>query len=199
MPNDRELSVATPPTGTWLQTERAAHERWALLAMEHPRAAALLHVIVARMGRHNALVTSQENLARWSGCSARTVRRSIKVLKERNWIEIRQIGLNGTVNAYVVNDRVAWSGKRDGIRYSMFSAAILVSDDEQPDQQNLGNQPPLEQIPTMQPGEQQLPSGDGLPPPSEPQMPGLESDLPARHEGPDQTDLEEFTGSEDDA
>src|SRR3546814_6712951 len=45
------------------------------------------------------------------------------VLAEDRWIEIRQIGENGTVNAHIINHRVAWSGKRDGLRYSLFSAA----------------------------------------------------------------------------
>lgn len=34
-------------------------------------------------------------------------------------------------------------------------------------------------LPRMFPGEQQLPAGPGLPPPSEPALPGLEADLPA--------------------
>src|SRR3546814_6297989 len=34
-----------------------------------------------------------------------------------NWIEVRRIGENGTVNAYVLNDRVVWSGPRVGLRY----------------------------------------------------------------------------------
>lgn len=42
------------------------------------------------------------------------------MLAEDRWIEVRQIGENGTVNAYIVNDRVAWFGPRDGIRYSLF-------------------------------------------------------------------------------
>lgn len=174
-----QLQIANGPSGSWVQTERAAHERWAILATENPRAAALLHVIVAKMGRHNALVASQETLAQMAKCSSRTVRRSLQVLKDENWIEVRQVGQSGTVNAYVVNDRVAWSGPRDGIRYSLFSAAVLVSDAEQPDRDELGAQPPLETIPTMFPGERQLPTGDGLPPPSQPALPGLEPNLPA--------------------
>jgi DNA-binding transcriptional MocR family regulator len=141
-------------------------------------------VIVAKMGRHNALVASQETLANFAKCSSRTVRRSVQILKEENWIEIRQVGPSGTVNAYIVNDRVAWSGSRDGIRYSLFSAAVLVSDDEQPDKAEIGAQPPLERIPTMQPGERQLPSGEGLPPPSQPFLESLETDLPARMKEP---------------
>jgi len=174
----KAVGLVTAPNGTWVQTERAAHERWAKLIGSHPKAAALMHVIVGNMGRHNALVASVPNLQRMMGCSRNTVLRAINVLKNENWIEVRQLGGVGTTNAYIVNDRVAWSGARDGIRYSLFSAAVLVSDNEQPDKSEIGAQPPLERIPTLYPGEKQLPSGPGMPPPSQPSLSGLEPDLP---------------------
>lgn len=161
------------------------------MAITQPRASALLHVILANMGRHNALVASQKTLAKLAKCSRATLQRSLDVLREGSWIEVRQIGPTGTANAYIVNDRVAWSGNREGIRYSMFSAAIIVTDDEQPDRDELGAQPPLQHIPSLIGDERQLPTGPGLPPPSSPSLPGLEPDLPTR---PDalQSDLVEY-------
>ena len=38
------------------------------------------------------------------------------------------------MNAYVIKDRVAWSGQRNGIRYSLFSATIIALDDKQRDE-----------------------------------------------------------------
>ena len=176
----REIGVTTRPNGTWVQTDRAAHEKWARMAVSQPRASALLHVILAHMGRHNAVVVSQAALAKLAQCSARTVQRSLETLRDGGWLEVRQIGPSGTVNAYIVNDRVAWSGPRDGIRYSMFSAAIVLSDAEQPDAAELGAQEPLQHIPSLLPGEQQLPTGPGEPPISQPALDGLELDLPTR-------------------
>lgn len=181
------VQLATPPGG-WVQVDRAALERAAHLAMRHPKARALLDLIIARSGRYNALVASQSTLAALLGCSLSTAQRAIRTLRDEHWIEVRQIGATGTACAYVINDRVSWSGPRDGIRYSLFSAAVLVADVEQPDRHDLGALPPLEQIPTMYPGERQLPTGDGSPPPSQPSLAGLEPDLPAR-----QTDIEDFT------
>lgn len=77
----------------------------------------------------------------------------------------------------MVNDRVAWHGARDGLRYSLFSAAVVVSEEEQPDRTELGRQAPLRHLPRI--GERQLPVGDGLPPPSQPFLNGMEPDLPA--------------------
>jgi hypothetical protein len=176
---NKGLAIATAPNGTWVQTERKAHELWAKLSIANPRAASVLHVMISQIGRNNALVTSQGNLARLSGCSLPTLKRALTVLREQNWIQLVQIGPTGTACAYVINDRVAWQGSRDGIRYSLFSASVLVSDDEQPDRKALDTQAPLTRLPSLYPGERQLPAGDGLPPPSQPTFVGFENDLPA--------------------
>ena len=105
-----------------------------------PKAAQLMHILTARVGEHNAVVVSQKTLSALMKCSRRTVQRAVDVLVEDRWIEVRQIGENGTVNAHIINDRVAWSGKRDGIRYSLFTAAVIVSDEEQPDRDQLDHQ-----------------------------------------------------------
>lgn len=163
----------------WVQTERAAHEAWAALIQKAPKAAQLMHILTARIGEHNAVVVSQKTLSSLMKCSRRTIQRAVDVLVEDQWIEVRQIGENGTVNAHIINDRVAWSGKRDGIRYSLFSASVIVSDAEQPDAEELGNQKPLRRLPSLYRAEGQLPAGEGLPPPSQPFFYGMEPDLPA--------------------
>ena len=174
-------SLASPsaPKGAWLQTPRAAHEAFAALIRDKPKAAMLMHLLVARLGPHNAVVVSQGTLAELMRCHVNTVKRSISDLVSGNWIEVRQIGDRGTVNAYIVNDRIAWLGPREGLRHSIFSATVIVSATEQPDRAELGEQFPLRPIPTLFAGERQLPSGDGLPPPSEPSLPGMEPDLPS--------------------
>lgn len=174
------LPEAKHRSGHWVQTERAAHEAWAALIAKNANAARVMHILVSQLGEHNAVVISQKNLAKLIGTTDRTVRNALKLLREDNWIEVRQIGQNGTVNAYVVNDRVAWTGKRDGIRYSLFSATVVASDDEQPDRDTLRDHQPLRKLPSLFHGERQLPSGDGLAPPSEPSLPGMEQDLPAK-------------------
>ena len=164
--------------GQWVQTERAAHEAWAALIRKSPLAAQVMHILTSQVGDHNAVVISQKVLAQLVEGSERGIRDALALLRRDNWIETRQIGGRGTVNAYVINDRVAWNGKRDGIRYSLFSARVIASEEEQPDRQELGQQPPLRQIPSVYSGEQQLPSGPGLPPPSQPFFNGMAPDLP---------------------
>jgi hypothetical protein len=96
--------------------QRAAHVSWAALIMQYPKAGALLHVLAARVDEHNAVIASHKVLARFAGCSVSTIKRAISVLVTGNWIEVRQIGDRGTVNAYVVNDRVVWHGPRPSER-----------------------------------------------------------------------------------
>lgn len=137
------------PHGQWVQTERAAHEAWAELMHENPSAAMLMHILVARVGDNNAVVASQKTLGELMRKSRDTVKRAIATLKENNWIEVRQIGDRGTVNAYIINDRVAWSGPRGGIRYSLFSATVIASDEEQTDRDSLGRQASLRRAPAL--------------------------------------------------
>lgn len=169
--------------GHWVQTDRASHEAWAALTRKSPLAAQIMHLLAARVGDHNAVVVSQGTIAQMANASRRGVQNALEVLVRERWIEARQIGDRGTVNAYVINDRVAWAQGRDGLRYSLFSAMVLVSEAEQPDAADLGAQPPLVPLPRLYSGEGQLPSGDGLPPVSQPFLGGFEPDLPATERG----------------
>lgn len=170
-------SVVAGPK-TWVQTERAAHEAWGRLTMKSPRAAAVMHHLVANMGQQNAVVIPQKTLARLVGCNERTVRRALDDLVEGNWIQVVQLGHAGTVNAYVVNAAVAWGEKRELIgQLAIFHARVVADAADQPTGSLERRE--LRRIPTLYPEERQLPSGEGLPPPSQPSFPGLEPDLPA--------------------
>lgn len=162
--------------GHWVQTERKAHEAWAGLIARKPRAAMLLHHLVAQMGHQNAVVVSQKTLAKLLGVNERTVRRAVTDLVEERWIQVVRLG-RGKEAAYVVNSRVAWGQPRDQLRLSVFSATVIADFDDQ-DEALLGHGD-LRRIPTLYPGEQQLPTGPGEEPPSQPVIPGMEPDLPA--------------------
>lgn len=162
----------------WVQTDRKAHEAWAKLVIEKPKAAALLHVLIANMGAQNALVISQTLLAKMLKASRPTVNAAIQVLEERKWIQVVELG-KGTTKAYAVNAAVAWGQKRDQLHTAVFAATVIADlDDQAVPLDELMNQS-LKKIPTLYPGEQQLPSGEGLEPPSQPLLDGLEPDLPA--------------------
>lgn len=161
--------------GNWVQTEREAHEAWAKLIRKSPKAAELMHLITARIGDHNAVVMSIPTIMSLMGASRPTVVRAINLLREDLWVQTVQIGGSGTANAYVVNDKVAWTGARDGIKFSLFSASVIVSSSDQTYQ--IDNQKPLRKLARI--GELQMPIGGGLPPPSQPFLEGFEPEIPS--------------------
>ena len=79
----------------------------------------------------------------------------------------------------MVNARGAWVQSRAKLHLSKFTASV-VADLKDQDESLLGSRY-LMRIPVVYPGERQLPTGPGLEPPSQPNLDGLEPDLPARH------------------
>lgn len=159
------------------QTDLAVHEAWAELMDRKPRAAALLHRLVANMNKTNVVVVSQKTLAKMSGVSERTIRSAVQVLVAERWISVVRLGATGSVNGYVVDSKVAWSDDRRKMPYSAFTASV-VADWEDQNEEELGAGD-LRRLPMLAPGWEQLPTGPGQDPPSQPVISGLEPDLPA--------------------
>lgn len=131
----------------WIQVEREAMKNWGALMTERGgnAAAHLLFILVSEMQKNNAVVVSHKALSELMGKSVDTVKRALKLLEKRNWIEVRRIGERGTVNAYIVNSRVAWTQARNHLKYSKFEATVVVSETEQANSEAL--QEPLKHIP----------------------------------------------------
>lgn len=91
--------------GQPVQIKRKALEDLAGLATRKPKAAALLHRLIARMDSKNTVVVSQETLSKLVGCSLKTIQFVIAVLVEEDWISVEPSDLN-SMAAYVVNDRI---------------------------------------------------------------------------------------------
>lgn len=151
------FAAATEPgpsrkAGTWVQTDRSAHELWAqFLSLKGAAAASrVLHLLIARMGDKNACVISQSTLAEDLQVDPRTIRRAVAMLREHRWIETVNIGgAKSGVQGYIVNSRVAWQGSRDGIRSSVFDAKVYVSEQEQ--DRPIDDQLPLHPVPSLYP------------------------------------------------
>lgn len=190
--NDSRAQMHQPQVrGTWVQTERRAHEAWAQLVASKPRAAQLLHLLVAHMNRSGVLVASHATLAALAGVSTATIKRAVADLVGGAWIQTTRIGSErGGALAYIVNRRVAWADKRENLSFALFDARVLVSS---ADQDTLDG-PDLRPIPTLYPGEQTLPAGPGLPPPSQPPLSGLEPEMLALRGGRDSGSVDMLPG-----
>lgn len=132
------------------------------MTMNSPRAAALMHHLVARMGHQNAVVVSHQPLAKMMGCGTRTIIRALADLERDRWIQVVQLGQTGTVNAYVVNDQVAWGQSRDDRPNLSTFSAVIVADREDQDPYTLEANS-LRRLPLIYPPEQALPAGPGEP------------------------------------
>jgi len=180
LPPVRQLGakVDTSPS-TWVQTERAAHEAWARLTIKSPRSAALMHHLIARMGHQNAVVVSQKTLAKLMGCHVNTVQRAVADLVADRWIQAVKLGSAGTINAYVVNDQVAWGQPRDQRPSLSVFSAYVVADREDQDALTLEHRE-LRRLPLIYPPEGALPAGDGEPG-GQPSLPTFEPVIEGRH------------------
>ncbi|MEI8395367.1 MAG: helix-turn-helix domain-containing protein [Rhodospirillaceae bacterium] len=168
-------SLGTPANygrNTFVMTERAAHEAWAALADESPKASSLMHRLVAMMGHQNAVVISQKTLAKLMKCSVDTVQRALKVLERGNWIQAVRLNSPGTVSAYVVNSNVAWGENRDQIcRLSVFHAMVVADAADQTEETLTRKE--LRKLPIIYPPETAIPHGEGDPG-AQMMLPGLE-------------------------
>jgi len=160
-----------PSKQQFVQTERGAHVEWGKLVLSNPAAAAVMHQLVAVMDRQNAVAISHQVLADLVGMHQTTIKKALRFLRENRWIQVVQLGQRGTVNAYVINEQVAWADYRDNKKLAIFSARIVASAADQ-DAVTLKPQK-LRKVPIIYPPEEALPVGD-LKPGDQESLPGLE-------------------------
>jgi hypothetical protein len=160
-----------PKRQEFVQTQRTAHVEWGKLVLSNPTAAAVMHQLVAFMDRQNAVAISHTTLGELVGLHQTTIKKAIKYLRDHHWVQVIQLGQRGTVNAYVVNDQVAWADYRDNKRLAIFSARIIA---DAKDQDGLALAPAkLRKVPVIYPPEEALPVGD-LRPGDQDSFPGFE-------------------------
>lgn len=153
------------------QTELATHEAWAHFTLASPPAAALVHLLCRLAGDDDTVVASQRVLAERLGVSQMTISRATKKAEAARYIEIIRLGATATgACAYRLNSRVHWTKSSDGKASAAFRAVVLASSDDQPAIESA----PLRRVPVIRPGEIPLPTGPGLPPPSQPTLSGME-------------------------
>lgn len=131
--DDVKLAGTDPTPGNqgpqgWLQSDKQAHESMWRLSIKSPAAITVLHFMISQLARGTTgVIISAPAMARKLGISERSVKSAVKLLKEMKFVQILK---SGNTNAYVINSRVAWQGKR-GFRYASFNAQIMVDEFEQ--------------------------------------------------------------------
>lgn len=146
----------------WLQFEKKALGELHKLALKSPTAMSTLMYLIKHMSRSNAIVISQQAIAKGIGTSRQSVNQAVRYLHEHNFIETVKAG-GATV--YVINSRVAWQGER-GARFAAFGADIVALEEEQSGA-DIDNKTPLKQVPQLVEGERLHVGNEPIDPPDQ--------------------------------
>lgn len=166
---------------TFAQLDLAASEHLAKLNQTSSTAVTLLLAVVSRLGTPGGVVmATRAVLAEIMGdVSQRTVDRALAVLIKHGYVQRIRVG---TAVGLAVNARVAWTGPRgELVQRAAFQATVIAGRGEQ-DPETL-NPPKMQRVPVLDYDEIPVPTGSGLPPPSQPALKGLEPVLYRDKEG----------------
>lgn len=156
------------------QTELAVHEEWAHFTLKKAPASALIHMLIKLAGSDDTVIASQRTLAEVMGVSQSTINRAITDAEAAGYIEIVRLGATGRgACAYRLNSRVHWTKSRSGHEYfSSFRATVVALGADQVESPAI-EKPDLRKVPVIRLGEVAVPTGDGMPPPSQPFLEGF--------------------------
>lgn len=99
-----------------------------MLTNKNGLAGSIFFFFCENMNGNNSVACSYKVLEDYFGASRMSVYRAIKLLKERNFIEISKMG---NVNVYHLNEKLVWRKGKDKRKYAKFSATIVLSEEEQ--------------------------------------------------------------------
>lgn len=156
---------------TWAMLELQALEALQDLMKRAPRAAQLVLCLIRHMrpGSGGVVLASRETMRELIGSSMPTVERALRVLIQEGWVQRIKVG---GAHALAINSRVAWVGPRGDLPHAVFEATVIASRTEQ-DAAAL-NPPPAKTLPIVQAGEQVATHGEGLPPPAQHLLTGVD-------------------------
>ena len=116
------------PYSNFYQFNREHTREMIWLATHYPKANAILLFLLDQMDNYNAVVCSYQVIQEALGIGRTTASNSIKILKERGFIEIYK---SGSANVYAVNKNLAWNSWGTNYKYAKFDAKIIISESEQ--------------------------------------------------------------------
>ena len=116
------------PYRRWVQLNKDAYKAEDWLMAKSPIAYRVFKFLINNMDSYNAVMCSYKVLQEQFEVSSDTIRRAVKLLKERKYIEVFK---SGTSNVYAVNKQIAWSSWGTNYKHGKFSANIVLSDSEQ--------------------------------------------------------------------
>lgn len=125
---NEEKKYLKSPFTHWTQLNNEHTRDLMTLAINYPRAHAVLYFLVDQMDNMNAIVVSINTIAELMGVTRQTISQAIKVLKQTNFITVNK---TGSSYVYSINDSVFWKSHQKNRQYSKFSAQVIISEEEQ--------------------------------------------------------------------
>ncbi|MGO1653200.1 helix-turn-helix domain-containing protein [Senegalia sp. (in: firmicutes)] len=116
------------PFKNFVQVNKATYKLEDKLMQENPLAYRIWRFLVNNMDHYNAIIASYSVLMEQFDTSRSTLYRAIKVLENGEYIKIYK---SGTSNVYALNDKMVWNSYGTNLKYSKFSANVLISESEQ--------------------------------------------------------------------
>lgn len=116
------------PYGRWVQLNKDAYKAEDWLMAKSPIAYRIFKFLINNMDSYNAVMCSYKVLEEEFNVSSSTVTRGVKLLKDRQYIDVYK---SGTSNIYAVNKQIAWSSWGNNFKHGKFGANIIISESEQ--------------------------------------------------------------------
>ena len=101
-------------------------EDW--LIANAPTAYRILRFFVTNMDKYNAIICSYKVIQEKFDYSKSTVERSIKILKEHKYVEVKK---SGASNVYLINKNLYWNSWGTNYAYAEFGAKVILTASEQ--------------------------------------------------------------------
>ena len=116
------------PFKNFVQVNKDAYKAEDWLMAKSPIAYRIFKFLINNMDSYNAVICSYKVLQESFEVSQDTVRRAIKLLKEKKYIDVYK---SGTSNVYTVNKIIVWNSWGTNYHRASFGVKIVLSTEEQ--------------------------------------------------------------------
>lgn len=127
---EKELRERTKksPFNNFVQVNKDAYKAEDWLMAKSQIAYRIFKFLINNMDDYNAVICSYKVLQETFGISQDTVRRAIKLLKDKKYIDVYKTGIS---NVYAVNKNIVWNSWGTNFIHAKFGVNIVLSADEQ--------------------------------------------------------------------
>lgn len=122
------------PFKRFLQVNKDTWKAEDWLMSKSPIAYRIFRFLMNNMDSYNAVMCSYKVLQERFEVSTDTIRRAIKILKDKQYVGVYK---SGTSNVYIINKYIAWNSWGNNYKYAEFGAKIILSESEQEKQTQL--------------------------------------------------------------